>query len=262
MDTQSPVSPNDEGVRLNMTAAERQTVAERADRQVARFRKMAAGLQARTCPICGYVGMFSAFGMPPRIDAKCGRCASLERHRLYALMIERLAHFGPDDHLLHFAPEHHIRKLLRPKVARYETADISARGNIDHVVDIHDTGLPSASFTRVICNHVLEHVDDRRALAEIHRLLKPGGLAFLTTPIIEGWRESYENAHVTTDADRVLHFGQKDHVRYFGRDLRDRIKAAGFEVSEYTAVEPDVLTYGLSRGETIFIAQKQSEGER
>ena len=77
-----------------------------------------------------------------------------------------------------------------------------------------------------------------------------------STPICEGWAETYENPEVSTREDRIVHFGQGDHVRLYGRDLRTRIRAAGFELTEFTAVEPDVLTYGLMRGETLFIAEK------
>ena len=88
------------------------------------------------------------------------------------------------------------------------------------------------------------------------RLLRPGGRAILMTPIVEGWARSYENPAARTAADRLLHFGQADHVRIYGRDLRDRIRAAGFDLMEYTAVEPDVRVYGLMRGETVFLATR------
>ncbi len=78
----------------------------------------------------------------------------------------------------------------------------------------------------------------------------------LMTPVVEGWAETYENPAITTPKLRRLHFGQHDHVRYYGRDVRDRIRAPGFALTEVTAVEPDVLTYGLNRGETLFIATK------
>ena len=103
---------------------------------------------------------------------------------------------------------------------------------------------------------MLEHVDDRRALAEMFRLLVPGGIAFVMTPVVEGWAETYENPAITQPRDRLLHFGQNDHVRLYGRDIRDRIRAAGFELSEFVAVEPDVARYGLVRGETLFIARR------
>lgn len=234
----------------------RQTIDTRTARQMERFAKVVAGVTPRTCPICSYTGHFTAFGMPPRLDAQCPGCGSLERHRLYALMIAREEPFAATDRVLHFAAEPHLRKLVRPRVASYETAEMRETTKPDHVLNIEAIALPDASFDKVIVNHVLEHVNDTKALAEIARILKPGGVAFLTTPLIEGWAESYENPAVTTPNERLVHFGQSDHVRYFGADLRGRIRAAGFDLREVTAVEPDVLRHGLMRGEKIFVARK------
>ena len=225
-------------------------------RQVSKFRAAATGVTPRTCPICGFHGLFQVFGNPPRFDARCSGCSSLERHRLFVLHIQRDGFLAPTHRVLHFAPEVQLTALIQGLVAHYETADLSDRRMTTHQINIEQTGLPSGHYDRIICNHVLEHVDDAKALAELFRMLKPGGKAVLTTPIVEGWAKTYENPHVVSPAERQLHFGQADHVRIYGRDLRDRITAAGFALTEVTAVEPDVLTYGLMRGETLFIAMK------
>lgn len=45
------------------------------------------------------------------------------------------------------------------------------------------TGLPDNSFDRVVSFQVIEHIqDDALFLQEIHRVLKPGGIALITTP--------------------------------------------------------------------------------
>jgi hypothetical protein len=77
------------------------------------------------------------------------------------------------------------------------------------------------------------------------------------TPVIEGWQETFEDPskQKTTD-ERVLYFNQHDHLRFFGSDLRSRLARAGFEIDEYTAVEPDVSRYGLIRGEKVFLCRK------
>ena len=80
--------------------------------------------------------------------------------------------------------------------------------------------------------------------------------ALLMFPISEGWDETYEDPAHTTLAARETYFGQSDHVRMFGRDVRDRIRKAGFNLSEFTAREPNVARYGLHRGEKIFVADK------
>ena len=124
------------------------------------------------------------------------------------------------------------------------------------IFQIEAIDLPDASFDRILCNHVVEHVDDAKAFAELFRILHPGGVALFTTPIVEGWAQTYENPAIDGERLRELHFGQNDHVRFYGRDLRERIKAAGFRLEEFTAVEPDVHRHGLMRGETVFMATK------
>ncbi|MCX7302423.1 MAG: methyltransferase domain-containing protein [Rhodobacterales bacterium] len=231
-------------------------MAKQAQRQIDKFLASARGLHPRFCPICGARAKFAVFGHPPRFDARCTQCGSLERHRLFALFVERNEFFKPGQVVLHFAPERQLTPLIQSVVGTYETADLSTRKPMTHHTNIEATGLPSDHYDRIICNHVLEHVDDKKALSEIFRILKPGGKAILSSPVVEGWAQTYENPDVRTPAERVVHFGQADHVRFYGRDIRDRIKAPGFTLAEFTAVEPDVLVYGLNRGETMFIATK------
>lgn len=222
----------------------------------AKFNRHARGLAPRHCPICGYQGQFAPFGAPVRLDARCPSCASLERHRLITLAIQRQGLLSATMRLLHFAAEAPLKRVIAPKVASYETAEVRASARPTHILNIEAIAMPDASFDMVVCNHVLEHVDDRKALAELFRILRPGGLAILTTPVVEGWAETYENPAITLRAERELHFGQGDHVRLYGRDIRDRIRAAGFTLDEVTATEPDVHVHGLMRGETVFLARR------
>ena len=249
MEAEKP-TPEDE------TEAFREAIEQNANKQLNRFRAAVRGITPRSCPICDYHGMFTAFGQPPRFDARCSKCNSLERHRLFYLFSTRHDFFAPDHAVLHFAPEVQLTTFIRDRVARYETADLSARRNVTHQINIEETGLPDADYDRVVCSHVLEHVDDAKALAEMHRILKPGGKLAVMTPVVEGWARTYENPSVDGPVERNLHFGQSDHVRMYGRDVRDRIRAAGFHLGEYAAIEPDVLTYGLMRGEILFVATK------
>ena len=245
-----------EGGPHDETEAFREAIEKSAKKQLNRFRAAVRGITPRNCPICGYYGMFTAFGHPPRFDARCSKCNSLERHRLLHLFATRHSFFEPDQTVLHFAPEPPLTMFICDRVARYETADLSARRKVTHRVNIEATGLPDAEYDRIICSHVLEHVDDAKALAEMRRMLKPGGKLAIMTPVVEGWARTYENPNVDGPVDRNLHFGQSDHVRFYGRDVRDRIRAAGFDLGEYAAIEPDVLTYGLMRGEVLFVATR------
>jgi SAM-dependent methyltransferase len=209
----------------------------------------------RTCSVCGYRGRFQAAGRPRRIDARCPRCGSAERYRLFALWLDRHGRALRTARVLHFAPEKGLAKLLKTRVGSYLSADIMP-GNADVVRNIEAIEEPDASFDGVVCSHVLEHVDDRKALQEVYRVLKPGGLALIMLPVIEGWSTTYENKAVVSPEDRARHYGQSDHVRYYGADVRDRIRAAGFALEEFTAEGEDVLTYGLARGEKVFVATK------
>lgn len=250
-----------QGAQIDQTEDFRDKIDAEAKKQVMKFRKAARGVTPRSCPLCNYHGMFTAFGSPPRLDARCPKCNALERHRLVYLFGERFDFFRPSHKVLHFAPEIQLTRYLKDMVGAYETADLSRRRPMTHHIDIEETGLPGGSYDRILCSHVLEHVDDAKALAELFRILKPGGVALIMTPIVEGWRRTYENPEVTSPEDRILHFGQGDHVRMYGRDLRDRIRAAGFELAEFTANEPDVRLHGLARGETIFVATKPETAE-
>ena len=209
----------------------------------------------RICNVCGYRGRFQAAGKPRRIDARCPQCGSAERYRLLALWLDRDGGFLKHAQVLHFAPEAGLVAMLKSRVGRYESADI-APGKADRVLNIEAIAAPDASYDCVVCSHVLEHVDDKKALSEIHRVLKPGGVALIMLPIIEGWAKTYENPDVVSPEDRKRHYGQSDHVRYYGADVRGRITGAGFALAEFTAEGPDVLTYALQRGEKLFIARK------
>ena len=225
-----------------------------------KYERYSLGIAPRHCPMCGYNGLFGPFGVPPRFDCCCPACNSLDRHRLIWLAITRQGMLNKSHWLLHFAAEVPLRRKVRPLVGRSETAELRADTRLDHLIPIEDIALPDDSFERIICNHVLEQVDDRRALAEMYRILLPWGVTILTSPVIEGWTQTYVNPDITSKADWLVHFGHADHRRLFGRDLRDRIRAAGFALDEVPAVEPDVARYGLMRGEPVFIATKPMAG--
>jgi hypothetical protein len=136
--------------------------------------------------------------------------------------------------VLHVAPEPPFMHILKdlPHL-RYLAGDKMVAGYSDQkgVRDMDLTGLdlPDASFDLIICNHVLEHIpDDRAAMKEMYRVLVPGGQAVITVPIRMD-RATHEDPSITSAAERRRHFGQWDHVRFYGADIRDRLEAAGFQ---------------------------------
>jgi SAM-dependent methyltransferase len=208
----------------------------------------------KICTCCGYQGRFDTTGHPPRYGCLCPVCGSLERHRLLVLA-DRKENFFTEKEVLHFAPEAILSQVIASRAKRYVTADITP-GRADLVLNIENVDQPDASWDVVVCSHVLEHVDDHLALSEINRILRPGGKLVCMTPVIEGWETTYEDPKINAEQDRQWHFGQTDHVRYYGRDIRDRLKNAGFEIIEYTAYGSDVVAYGLLRGEKVFVCKK------
>ena len=213
------------------------------------------GLHPRYCNICGYSGLFRAKSIPMKIDAHCPRCKSVGKHRLLWKIISESEVIDRGSRLLHFAPEPGLFDVLSQITSDYRTADY-LREDVDLRINIEDIDLPNQSIDVVICNHVLEHVDHRKAICELHRILAPGGRAFLTIPIIWEWEETYENDRVDSDVDREIHFGQFDHLRYFGRDFVATLTESGFEVRDYMASGKDCVKYGLLRGEKVFVAEK------
>ncbi|MGA2795001.1 MAG: methyltransferase domain-containing protein [Roseiarcus sp.] len=188
-------------------------------------------------------------------DVLCPGCLSLERHRALAIYDEQNNLFAGKD-ILHFAPEPGVKKLVLGRSPKsYRTCDLYAK-NVDLRINVEAIDLPDALVDLILCLHVLEHVDDRKAMPELRRILRPSGTAIVMVPVEEGLDETYENPDILSRADRLLHFGQEDHVRYYGRDIRDRLRAAGFSVSEWTSREPDVTRHGLKRGEKIFICKR------
>jgi hypothetical protein len=210
-------------------------------------------LHKRNCPICGYNGFFGFFGRPPRLDAQCPRCFSLERHRLFWLWLSKNDRKLAEP-ILHFAPEKILEKKLRGMYRGYRTADLFA--STDLKLNIEKIDLPDKSISTIICNHVLEHVNDVAALGEICRVLKDDGVFVVSVPIVEGWDRSYENKAIVDPALRELHFGQCDHVRFYGKDFRDRLRSGGFSFDEITAEAEEAMHYGLVRGEKVFVCKK------
>ncbi|MFQ5974366.1 MAG: class I SAM-dependent methyltransferase [Alphaproteobacteria bacterium] len=210
----------------------------------------------RQCPVCDFDGHFLSFGNPPRRDALCPRCFSLERHRLlyiYLTKDDKNKLYGKT--VLHFAPEPFIKRINK-NCAGYITADLWSE-DVDFREDITKMHFNNEEFDLIICNHVLEHVqDDEKAMRECWRILKKNGLALFMIPIIDAWERTYENARVVSDEDRELHFGQCDHVRFYGADFVDKLTSAGFIVSRYVALPQMCVLHGLLRGETVFTARK------
>jgi SAM-dependent methyltransferase len=170
--------------------------------------------------------------MVRRNDAQCPICGSLERHRLAFLLLRDRITRG--QRILHVAPERVVIPWLVSLSSEYLNIDLHHPAM--RQMDLTHLELADSNKTLVWCSHVLEHIpDDRKALAEIHRVLEPGGLLVLQVPI--GGTLTYENPNVVSDHDRLVEFLQEDHVRLYGLDLKERIERAGFECDLLTSAQ-------------------------
>lgn len=223
------------------------------------------------CPPCG--GRFRRFrSHAGRPNARCPRCRSLERHRLLWLYLtEQTELFSQPLNLLHFAPEPAFEARFRsaPKL-RYVGADLHPRTGqarldvtaIEEVDDCYDAALLS---------HVLGEVpDDRKAMRELHRVLKPGGNLIVQVPVDHG-RESTQELRPRCQQ----HKGAQPvgaNVRIYGRDFGTRLADAGFvvklvryldDVSDEDAARYRLVELGdFATGNEIYIATKPGAAPR
>lgn len=191
--------------------------------------------KGRYCPVCDNRSReFQEFGRVPRKNALCPHCGSLERHRFVWLYFNKRTDLfdGRPKKMLHVAPEKCFEHILRKRLGdNYITADL-LDPHVMVKMDIMDIQYPDESFDVIYCCHVLEHIpDDRQAMREFYRVLKPNGWAILLVPVYLDIDETIEDPSVMDPDERLQVFGQEDHVRKYGPDFFDRLREAGFNVT-------------------------------
>ena len=221
------------------------------------------------CPICGgRFRTFLPFGVVRRENAQCPACGALERHRLLWMWLERRTDLFRAPHtLLHVAPEALLaRRLAETPGLRYVSADLeSPRARLR--ADATRLPFRDGSFDVILGLHVLEHVpDDAAAMRELRRVLAPGGWAVLQSPVDIARAATFEDWSVTDPAARERVFGQRDHVRIYGADYEDRLRAAGFavEASAFAGELPEeeARRFGIDRDETLTIGRRAESPPR
>ncbi|MCP9198436.1 methyltransferase domain-containing protein [Gramella sp. GC03-9] len=187
---------------------------------------------------------------------------SLERHRLLWLYLKNETDlFQRKLRLLHFAPEQAFYKRFRRlSNLDYVTTDLNSP-LADVKADICDLPFEDESFDFILCNHVLEHIpDDRKAMEELYRILRSGGMAILQIPQDLSREETFQDDSITDPKERARIFGQYDHVRVYGRDYFDKLRDVGFKVEEvdYTSnlEASEIDQYRLAKGEIIPVCRK------
>jgi len=216
-------------------------------------------------PINGrtYRKMFSYGRNNPRPNALAPNSMSLERHRLLWLFLRDKTNFTTDKiKLLHLAPEYcFLKKFKKMPNLEVTTADLNSPW-ADIKMDVHDIPFPENSFDVLLGNHLLEHVaDDAQVMKEFFRVMKPGGWGIFQVPMDTSRQKTYEDPSITDPKEREKHFWQEDHVRLYGLDFPDRLRAAGFQVSEEdltTELRTDLVErYALPKGEIIYWCKKK-----
>ena len=130
-----------------------------------------------------------------------------------------------------------FRKMYAREADRYVTADLESP-LADMHFDVQQIPLEDGSFDVVICNHIMEHIeDDRLAMRELHRILKRGGWGVVLSPVEREREHTFEDDTITDREERTRIFGQYDHRRIYGRDYAQRLERAGFEVYVIPYVE-------------------------
>ena len=193
----------------------------------------------------------------------CPNCLTLERHRLiWRYLKDKTDFFTKNIKLLHIAPEQPFLKRFRAmKNLDYTTADLVSP-IADVKTDIRDLVFEDESFDFIICNHVLEHIDDElKAMQELYRVLRKGGRAILQVPMDYNLEETYEDLSITSSKEREKHFGQYDHLRLYGKDYPKRLEKAGFKVISDEFVKSfdseKIERYRFDKNETIYLCIKE-----
>jgi SAM-dependent methyltransferase len=206
------------------------------------------------CIICNT--KLRTFVQLPNHDLLCPKCGSLARdRRLWMILSTDFLKNGIT--VLDFSPSRSLaRKLKHTPIINYISTDLSGNFIADFRYDITHIGIADSSIDLIICYHILEHIeDDRKALSELYRVLKPGGKAIIQTPFKDG--DIYENFSITSPAEREIHFGQDDHVRIYSvSGLKERLEQAGFTAN--AKIYDINVYYGLMANETIFHLLKAS----
>lgn len=137
------------------------------------------------------------------------------------------------ERILVWSGEESLLRYLRRRKLRYVTADLYYKG-ADYNVNIEESGFNDKQFDLIICNHVLEHVNDvSKALTDTYRILKETGIALIMVPMDANMEKTLDMGKLESDDDRRMIYGQSDHVRLFGKDFVDILNNAGFHVDNY-----------------------------
>ena len=201
----------------------------------------------------------------------CPSCDSSDRERLYALYLEkrlRTAEPGRNYTFIDFAPSLALSKKIRKyPFVHYRTADLF-RPNVDDRVDITDMKLYADKSADIfLCSHILEHIpDDRKAMRELRRILKPDGFGIVMVPLITGVDSTHEDPAINSPEGRWKYYGQDDHLRLYGKaDFIARLEKAGLKVDMLSVADFGAETFskcGIHENSVLYIVRRRNSDSR
>lgn len=198
-------------------------------------------------------------------EYSCPKCGASDRERFYALYLKNYLfkrYKTENIKMVHFAPEASLRNFLNIfTFSEYRTADLMM-DKVDDKADLTNLHMYKDNyFDFFICSHMLEHIiDDISAMKELYRILKPNAKGILVVPILEGLNEIHEDVAITTEVERLLNFGQADHVRMYNKNgYLKRLTNVGFKVHEigYKEFSKNIFEQsGITEKSILYIVEK------
>jgi SAM-dependent methyltransferase len=229
------------------------------------------------CPICNFnaskfipygekhdaIKKYNIIGMGYRNNAICPNCFSKDRERLVYLFLQKLLKqkiINFHSKIIHFSPESSLENnLFRKNFTNYTTADIIFE-KCDVNIDLQNFKYEDKNFDFVICNHVLEHIEnDNVAIKNIYTILKKGGFAILQVPLSIDIKEDFKKKEISTEKEQLNLYGQRDHVRiYSKKNYVEKIKKAGFKIhiDKMKKEKNNIPSFGLNFNEFIILVEK------
>lgn len=196
----------------------------------------------------------------------CPHCRANDRDRLYAIYIaNKLKELKGDQqvNLVDFAPQTSLSAFLKSQQQIiYRSADLYSP-LVDDKVDLTDMKIYNDNrFDIFICSHILEHIkDDKKAMRELYRILKPGGWGIAMVPIMLSLEETYEKNEPLSEDDRWKHYMQNDHERlYSKKGFISNLEMAGFKVNQFGINYFGEETFnkaGIQNRSVLYIVEKK-----
>ena len=219
---------------------------------------------ALAAPVLKKLHVIAGYG----VNVYCPSCFSKNRDRLLIAYFSETGIVSKKN-VLHFSPEKAITKYLNKVNAAVTAVDLhpgfyKAIAKEITRADATNLQFEDYHFDVIIANHILEHIpNDKDAIAQMYRVLKPGGLAILQIPFSLLLNDTIEDRYINDAVQQEKLYGQADHVRIYAKeDFEERLSHAGFET---LTVEKEQLKnyakFAIQNEEVIFLVRKKQKME-